>query len=52
MNLSDITDVVILICLLGSWTYATHLISYTEGRASMARDYRESLPCNKKPGAP
>jgi len=44
MTISTVADIFLVVSLLASWTYATHLISYCSGRASMARDYRAKLP--------
>ena len=44
MNLAQIVDVVIVVLLLGTWTFATYQIAHAAGRASMAHDIRETLP--------
>ena len=47
MNLAQLVDVLIVVLLLGTWTYATYQIAHSAGRASMADDLRQTLPSKK-----
>ena len=47
MNLAQLVDVLIVVLLLGTWTYATYQIAHSAGRSSMADDLRQTLPSKK-----